>query len=107
MPKSELFNFMQQMKDELAAEYERIRIRATDDPGTAGDEGEENWAALFRSWLPANYHVVTKGRIINAEGKTGPQVDVLGSRPRTWCTSCESWFGWTLAQLTTADNRAV
>jgi hypothetical protein len=81
MPKSELFNFMQQMKDELAAEYERIRIRATDDPGTAGDEGEENWAALFRSWLPANYHVVTKGRIINAEGKTGPQVDVLVLHP--------------------------
>ena len=28
------------------------------------------------------------------------------SRPRTWCTSRESWFTWTRAQLTTADNRA-
>lgn len=30
-----------------------------------------------------------------------------GTRPRTWCTSRESWFGSTRAQLTTADKRAV
>jgi hypothetical protein len=30
-----------------------------------------------------------------------------GSCPTAWCTSRESWFGWTRAQLTTADNRAV
>ena len=30
----------------------------------------------------------------------------LGSCPRTWCTSREFRFGWTRAQLTTADNRA-
>jgi tetratricopeptide (TPR) repeat protein len=28
------------------------------------------------------------------------------SCPRSWCTSRESWLGWTRAQLTTADNRA-
>src|SRR5579883_1392253 len=30
----------------------------------------------------------------------------IGSCPRTWCTSRELRFGWTRAQLTTADNRA-
>jgi len=29
------------------------------------------------------------------------------SCPTAWCTSRESWFGWTRAQLTTADNRVV
>src|SRR5882672_7656140 len=32
---------------------------------------------------------------------------LLGSCPTAWCTSRESWFGWTRAQLTTADNRVV
>ena len=32
---------------------------------------------------------------------------LFGSCPAAWCTSRESWFGWTRAQLTTADNRAV
>jgi hypothetical protein len=29
-----------------------------------------------------------------------------GSCPRKWCTSRELRFGWTRAQLTTADSRA-
>ena len=65
------------MNTEMASEYERIQLRATDDPGTAGDEGEENWAEVLRGWLPRNYEVVTKGRIINEEGLTSPQMDVL------------------------------
>lgn len=28
------------------------------------------------------------------------------SRPMSWCTSRESWLGWTRAQLTTAESRA-
>jgi hypothetical protein len=31
---------------------------------------------------------------------------LFGSRPAEWCTSRESWSGWTRAQLTTADSRA-
>jgi hypothetical protein len=61
----------------MSAEYDRIQKRATEDPGTAGDQGEENWAALLRDWLPRNYEVVTKGRIISQEGDTSPQIDVL------------------------------
>lgn len=65
----------------MAAEYTRIQARVREDPGTAGDEGEENWASLLRNWLPATYPVVTKGRIINEAGETSPQLDVLVLRP--------------------------
>jgi len=34
---------------EIEEEYNRIRKRAYEDPGTAGDQGEENWAELLRS----------------------------------------------------------
>ena len=73
----DLYDFMQQLSDEMAAEYNRIRKRTTEDPGTAGDQGEENWAELLRGWLPSTYKVVTKGRIISQDGRTSPQVDVL------------------------------
>lgn len=81
----DLYDFMRQISTEMSAEYDRIQKRATEDPGTAGDQGEENWAALLRDWLPRNYEVVTKGRIISQEGDTSPQIDVLvlkGSYPR-------------------------
>ena len=73
----DLHEFMQQLSVEMAAEYRRIQMRATEDPGTAGDQGEENWAELLRGWLPRTYEVVTKGRIISADGRTSPQIDVL------------------------------
>lgn len=73
----DLYDFMRQLSDEMAAEYDRIQKRATEDPGTAGDQGEENWAELLRGWLPRTYEVVTKGRIIGVDGHTSPQVDVL------------------------------
>ena len=46
-------------------------------PGTAGDQGEENWAELLQGWLPRSYEVVTKGKIISHDGTTSPQIDVL------------------------------
>ena len=73
----DLYEFMRQLSDETAAEYNRIQKRATEDPGTAGDQGEENWAELLRGWLPRTYEVVTKGRIISQDGRISPQVDVL------------------------------
>jgi hypothetical protein len=81
LPTHDLHKFMAQISDEMASEYERIYARAAEDPGTAGDEGEENWATLFREWLPPNYHVATKGRLISHEGVTSPQVDVLVLKP--------------------------
>ncbi len=73
----DLYDFMSQISNDMASEYERIQKRATEDPGTAGDQGEENWATLLRDWLPATYEVVTKGRIISHEGKMSPQIDIL------------------------------
>lgn len=76
-----MFTFMKRLKDEMALEYRRIVKRSTEDPGTAGDQAEENWATLLRNWLPANYPIVTKGRIINHESTVSPQVDILILHP--------------------------
>jgi hypothetical protein len=73
----ELEEFLRQDQDGLASEYRRIFARSMEDPGTAGDEGEENWADLLRHWLPADYHVVTKGRILFTDKSASPQIDVL------------------------------
>ena len=72
-----LHDFMQQLTDKMAANYKQIQKRASEDPGTAGDQGEENWAELLRGWLPRTYEVVTKGIIISKDGHVSPQVDVL------------------------------
>jgi hypothetical protein len=77
----DLFSFVQSVTDGLANEYDRIQRRLQQDPGTAGDQGEENWAAIMREWLPPSYHVVTKGRLLSDSGLAGPQVDVLVLRP--------------------------
>ena len=77
----DLHTFMEQVTREIASEYKRIYTRAAEDPGTAGDEGEENWATLFRDWLPPNYNVVTKGRLIGHDGTMSPQIDVLVLQP--------------------------
>jgi hypothetical protein len=81
MPANDLFNYMRRATHQMQDEYKRIQKRAVEDPGTAGDNGEENWAELLRQWLPSNYHIVTKGRIMNTEGECGPQVDVLVLSP--------------------------
>lgn len=77
----DLHIFMAQVSDEMASEYKRIYDKTAEDPGTAGDEGEENWATLLRDWLPSTYHVATKGRLISAGGKMSPQIDVLVLKP--------------------------
>ena len=81
----DLLDFMRQISAEMAQEYNRIQKRAAEDPGTAGDQGEENWAEILRDWLPSSYEVVTKGRVISQDGVTSPQIDVLvlkGSYPK-------------------------
>jgi hypothetical protein len=77
----DLFNFLASVTQDMALEYERIQKRATEDPGTAGDQGEENWASLLRNWLPPTYQVVTKGRILGHQGIASPQVDVVVLHP--------------------------
>src|SRR5262249_29711059 len=45
------------------------------------DQGEENWALILRKWLPAEYHVVTKGRILGHNGRASPQIDLIVLHP--------------------------
>ncbi|MFF8455834.1 DUF6602 domain-containing protein [Streptomyces albidoflavus] len=73
----EVESYVRQATRKIQAEYERISARAREDPGTAGDEGELNWAEVLRQWLPSSVHVVTKGRILCADGTTSHQVDVV------------------------------
>lgn len=80
-PTHELATFLKQDLAEMRSEYERIRSRTAEDPGTAGDEGEEVWAELLRKWIPGSYQIRTKGRILGAGGAAGPQVDVIVLRP--------------------------
>lgn len=77
----DLHVFMEQVTSEMSSEYQRIYARSAEDPGTAGDEGEENWANLFRDWLPPTYHIETKGRLIGHDGRMSPQIDVLVLKP--------------------------
>src|SRR5438270_3386690 len=78
---NDLLDFLRVSGEEIQREYERIYKRVREDPGTAGDQGEENWRELLEDWMPANYHVVTKGRILFADGKSSPQFDVLMLHP--------------------------
>jgi len=73
----DLYDFMEQISSEMQDEYNRIRKRAAADPGTAGDQGEENWATILRGWLPRNFEVVTKGRLISYDGQLSPQIDIV------------------------------
>ena len=73
----DLYSLMRQVDNKMADEYDRIQRRARQDPGTAGDQGEENWCELLQGWLPSTYTVVTKGRIISQNGGTSPQVDII------------------------------
>lgn len=73
----DLVDFVFMATEEMSHEYKSIQKKAIEDPGTAGDRGEESWAELFRNWLPPIYHVVTKGRILGLDGVLSPQVDVL------------------------------
>jgi len=81
MPENDLVTFMRRLTAEQEQEYRRIQERVAEDPGTAGDQGEENWATLLRNWLPQAYRVVTKGRLLGPDGSAGPQVDVLVLSP--------------------------
>ena len=81
MPDHDLHSFMAQITDDMGSEYKRIYARAAEDPGTAGDEGEGNWANLLRDWLPPTYHVETKGRLISEDGRMSPQIDVVVLKP--------------------------
>ena len=45
----DIHDFIISSQKEIADEYIRIRKRTLEDTGTAGDQGEENWASIFVS----------------------------------------------------------
>jgi hypothetical protein len=79
--KHDIHDFLISAQRDIQDEYQRIMKRATEDPGTAGDQGEENWATLLKNWLPSYFHIVTKGRILCENGYASPQIDVLVLHP--------------------------
>jgi hypothetical protein len=81
MIEHDLHDFIKSAQKDLEDEYKRIVKRAKEDPGTAGDQGEENWACLLRNWLPSYFHIVTKGRILTETGYASPQIDILVLHP--------------------------
>src|SRR5215212_2250362 len=81
MEEHDIHSFIQSAQRDIENEYKRILKRATEDPGTAGDQGEENWATLLKNWLPSYFHIVTKGRILTESGYASPQVDILILHP--------------------------
>ncbi len=81
MQSNDLIDFIESASQQIADEYKRIQKRVKEDPGTAGDQGEENWATVLKNWLPHTFHVVTKGRILNNQGVASPQVDIIVLRP--------------------------
>lgn len=80
-PTHDLYDFFKKANNDISQEYVRICRRVKEDPGTAGDQGEENWKELLESWIPSYFQVVTKGRIIGDSGETSPQVDVIVLSP--------------------------
>ena len=80
-PAHDLHDFIASSQKRLQEAYNRIQKRASEDPGTAGDQTEENWAELLREWLPPYFQVETKGRILAASGEASPQVDILVLMP--------------------------
>jgi|HubBroStandDraft_6_1064221.scaffolds.fasta_scaffold140481_1 hypothetical protein len=81
MAEHELFDFLKDSSETIQREYERIARRSSEDPATAGDEGEENWRKLLTDWLPPTYRVETKGRLLFQNGSASPQIDVLVLSP--------------------------
>lgn len=77
----DLFDFFKKANRNISDEYMRICRRVNEDPGTAGDQGEENWKELLESWIPPYFQIVTKGRILSDSGETSPQVDVIVLSP--------------------------
>ena len=75
--KHDLAHYVEEINLGLQQDYQQIRSRVSEDPGTAGDQAEETWAAVLRRWLPAHYHVRTKGRVISSTGKASSQIDIL------------------------------
>ena len=81
MEKHDIHDYMISAQQRIEEAYYRIRKHSSEDPGTAGDQGEEDWCKFLKEWLPHYFHVVNKGIIITDSGWSSPQIDVLVLSP--------------------------
>lgn len=78
---NDLIDFMLSLQKQMGDEYERISKRANKNGSHAGNEGELNWEKILSNWLPSDYHIVTKVKLMNEIGETSPEVDIAVLRP--------------------------
>ena len=81
MQEHDIHDYMISAQRRIEEAYTRIRKHSSEDPGTAGDQGEEDWCKFLGEWLPHYFHVVNKGIIITDSGYASPQIDVLVLSP--------------------------
>lgn len=81
MEKHDIHNYLIAAQRRIEEAYGRIREHSSEDPGTAGDQGEEDWGKFLKEWLPRYFHVVNKGIIIFDSGYSSPQIDLLVLSP--------------------------
>src|SRR5258708_22857878 len=81
MSTNDLYDFLRRETNTLAEEYDRIQKRVHEDPGTAGDQAEENSATLLRAWLPSYYRIITNRRGLGTDGMASPHIDLLVLSP--------------------------
>lgn len=77
----DLVSFFNFYSFKIQKDYEILSRRVREDPGTAGDQGEENWREFLECWLPDNYSIVTKGRVLNLNGEATQQWDIIILKP--------------------------
>ena len=78
---NDLIDFMLSLQKQMGDEYERISKRAKNNASHAGNEGELNWEKILSNWLPSDYHIVTKVKLMNEIGEMSPEVDIAVLRP--------------------------
>lgn len=81
LKKHEVHKFIKMSEETILAKYKQIRERTIEDPGTAGDRGEQSWANLLKEWLPPYFQIETKGRILFENDTTSDQIDVVILNP--------------------------
>jgi hypothetical protein len=81
MPKHDIHDYMISAQHRIEEAYARIKKHSSEDPGTAGDQGEEDWSKFLQEWLPGYFHIVNKGVILTDSGYSSPQIDLLVLNP--------------------------
>ncbi len=58
----DLHHFIRRLSDRMADHYKQIQEHAAEDPGTAGDQGEENWLTYCADGFRVPTRSLRKGK---------------------------------------------